>query len=64
VTLALLSTLFLRDQRWARRIIGALFLLGATLQAYGLANNIWLVRQGFVLGAAMIVLVVLFFRVR
>jgi hypothetical protein len=64
VTLALLSTHFLRDPRWARRIIGALLLAGALLQAYGLANNVWLVRQGFVLGAAMVGLVILFFRVR
>jgi hypothetical protein len=64
VTLALLSTHLLRDPRWARRMIGALLLAGALLQAYGLANNVWLVRQGFVVGAAMIGLVVLFFRVR
>lgn len=64
VTLALLSTHFLRDSRLARRTIGALFLLGAILQAYGLANNVWLVRQGLVLGLALIGLVVLFFRVR
>jgi hypothetical protein len=64
VTLALLSTHFLRDPRWARRTIGALLLVGGIFQAYGLANNVWLVRQGLVLGLALIGLVVLFFRVR
>ncbi len=63
VTLALLSAHFLRDSRWVRRIVGALLLLGAMLQAYGLANNVWLFRQGFVLGLALVGLVVLFFRV-
>lgn len=64
VTLALLSAHFLRDPRWLRRIIGALLLLGAILQAYGLVNNPWLVRQAVVLGVALIGLVILFFRVR
>jgi hypothetical protein len=64
VTLALLSTYFLRQTSWTRRPLGALLLIGAALQAYGLANNVWLERQGYVLGAALVWLVALFFRVR
>lgn len=63
LTLALLATYFLRDQRWARRTIGALMMAGAALQIYGLANNVWLIWQGLFLGAALLALVVLFFRV-
>jgi len=64
VALALLSSYFLRDKRWLRRIIGALLMAGALLQVYGLVDNVWLARQGLFLGAAMVGLVVLFFRVK
>jgi hypothetical protein len=64
VALALLSSYFLRDKWWPKRIIGALLLAGAVLQVYGLVDNVWLVRQGLFLAGAMIGLVVLFFRVR
>jgi hypothetical protein len=64
VTLALLSTYFLRQATWTKRPLGALLLLGAALQAYGLADNVWLERQVYVLGAALIWLIALFFRVR
>jgi len=64
ITLALLSTYFLRETSWARRPLGALLLLSAAFEAYGLANNVWLERQGYVLGAALIWLVALFFRIR
>jgi len=64
VALALIASYFLRDNRWPRRIIGAFLIAGALLQIYGLVDNVWLVRQGLFLGAAMIGLVILFFRVK
>ncbi len=63
VALALLSSYFWHDQRWSRRIIGGLMIVGAALQVYGLVDNVWLTRQGLFLGAAMVGLVALFFRV-
>jgi hypothetical protein len=64
VALALLCSYFLLDKRWPRRIIGGLLAAGAVLQIYGLVNNVWLVWQGGFLGAAMVGVVVLFFRVK
>ncbi len=64
VTLALVSTWFLRQTSWTRRPVGGLLLIGAALEVYGLANNVWLERQGLVLAAALLWLVALFFRVR
>jgi hypothetical protein len=63
LTLALVATYFLRDHRWVRRGIGTLMLAGAALQVYGLVDNVWLIRQGLFLGAALIALVALFFRI-
>jgi hypothetical protein len=64
VTLALLSSYFLADKRWPRRGVGVLMVVGAALQAFGLVDNVWLVRQGLVVGLALAGLVALFFRVR
>lgn len=64
VTLILLSTYFFLDRRWSRRVIGALLVAGAGFQVYGLVDNAWLPRQGILLGAAMLGLVALFFRVK
>jgi hypothetical protein len=64
MALALLSGYFWHDRRWSRRVIGALLIAGAALEVYGLVDNVWLAHQGVFLGAAMVGLVVLFFRVK
>jgi hypothetical protein len=63
LTLALLSIYFLRSPRMLMRVVGALFLVTASMQLYGLRDNRFLVWEGGPAALALVgVAVVMLFR--
>lgn len=64
LTLALLSTFFVRRAGWGPRLVGALLLATAAMEVYGLRSNRFLVWQAIPGLAALAGIAVLFFRVR
>jgi hypothetical protein len=54
LTLALLSALFLRSPRFIIKCVGALFLVTAAMQLYGLRDNRFLVWEGGPAGLALV----------
>ena len=63
LTLALLSSYFFRSSKWGMRIVGALFLISAAMDFYGLHDNRFLVWQGVPALAAMAGIAVFMLRV-
>jgi hypothetical protein len=62
VTLALLSTLFLKRRGWLSRAAGGLFIVSAVFIFYGFHDNRFLVFEGFPGLASLIAIAALFFR--
>jgi hypothetical protein len=62
LTLALVSSLFLKKTGWLRRLTGVLLIFSAALIVYGFRDNRFFVYQGYAAGAALIGIAVLSLR--
>ncbi|HEY7337029.1 MAG TPA: hypothetical protein VH639_19200 [Bryobacteraceae bacterium] len=62
LTLALLSSLFLKKAGWLSRLTGVLLILAAASIVYGFRDNRFFVYQGYAAGAALIAIAVLSLR--
>lgn len=64
ITLALLATRFWRMGHWSKRALAILNFAAAALGIYGLLDNAYLVWAGLPMGAGLLGLAILYFRVR